>query len=133
MMLGILSCEVRSAAVRATPFIPGVLAMRSKVGAMRLGDCSPGTLSTRWHSAQIAWAIFNPWAGLPTSCARKLPSVNVKPASATPIADPRQSGDLKMFYSHDSLDSLADTGVVVRALVQRTARGQVVIRRHVIT
>jgi hypothetical protein len=39
MMLGMLSCEVRSAAVRAALFIPGVLAMCSKVGAMRLGDC----------------------------------------------------------------------------------------------
>src|SRR5215469_15158147 len=98
-MLGIISCEVRSAAVKAALFIPGVLAMRSKVGAMRLGDCSPGSLSTRWHSAHIAWAILRPWAGFPTSCACKLPIVNVEPASTRLTADLRRCEDLKLFTS----------------------------------
>jgi hypothetical protein len=95
MMLGMLSCEVRSAAVRATLFIPGMLAMFSKVGAMRLGDC-PGPLSTRWHSAHATRAILNPWLGFPISCASRLPTVNVELASTRLTADPRRCGDLKM-------------------------------------
>jgi hypothetical protein len=56
----------------------------------------PGSLSTRWHSAHIAWAILKRWAGFPTSCASKLPTVNVKLASTRPTADLIRRGDLKM-------------------------------------
>jgi hypothetical protein len=44
----------------AALLIPGMLAMCSKVGASRFGDC-PGTLSTRWHSAHTARATPRPW------------------------------------------------------------------------
>ena len=97
MMLGMLSCDVRSAAVRAALVIPGVLAMCSKVGAMRLGDCS-GSLSTRWHSAHCARAVLRPWSGFPTSCACKLlPTVSVKPASKRLTTDLRWYEDVRMF------------------------------------
>jgi hypothetical protein len=70
--------------------------MCSKVGASRLGDC-PGPLSTRWHSAHTARAILRPWSGFPTSCACRLPTVNVMPASTRKTADLRRCGDVKMF------------------------------------
>jgi hypothetical protein len=66
--LGIVTCVVRSATVRAALVMPAVLAMTLKVGALGLVEPS-AALSMAWHSAHTSRANWRPSGTLPICCA----------------------------------------------------------------
>ncbi len=68
MNIGIPACGVVSVTFKAIPVIPGVSAIRTNVGAIKLGDRScPFRIA--WHREQTSFAIATPFAGSPTSAA----------------------------------------------------------------